>query len=332
MWLIVSSLSPHDLHLLLFAYYWFSLWYYWSLWRYSELLLEDIQFLSWGFPFLAVSRSSCVWFCQFVIYYIILIAVLFFASFSHKCKLVIFHMESEWQQVSSDLQDSSQYFSRSQQCWIVTILLLISNASSFFSKPFRTVPSAPTTIGITITRIFHRLFSSLARSRYLSLFLFSFILTLWPVGTAVSTRQQVIVIIIIANFLHHLNWWSFIGVWVIVSLLISPELLLLLLFFFFFSLLLLLLLFYFFESFSHRCQLMVFHWSLSDSKSPQVYRTYHSILVDLNNAVVWRVSNCPLICKSSCSFIHPLGIVPRIPIAKYSWHSSHKELTCFTSK
>ena len=35
---------------------------------------------------------------------------------------------------------------------------------------------------------------------------------------------------------------------------------------------------------------MVFHWSLSDSKSPQVSRTLHSILAVLNNVVVWMVS------------------------------------------
>ena len=37
--------------------------------------------------------------------------------------------------------------------------------------------------------------------------------------------------------------------------------------------------------------LMVFHWSLSDSKSPQVFRTLLCILADLNNAVVWPVSH-----------------------------------------
>ena len=44
------------------------------------------------------------------------------------------------------------------------------------------------------------------------------------------------------------------------------------------------------ESFSGQCILMVFHWSLSDSKSPQVSRTLLSILTVLNNAVVWLVS------------------------------------------
>ena len=38
---------------------------------------------------------------------------------------------------------------------------------------------------------------------------------------------------------------------------------------------------------------MVFHWSLSDSKSPQVSRTLLSILAVLNNAVIWMVSTRP---------------------------------------
>ena len=32
---------------------------------------------------------------------------------------------------------------------------------------------------------------------------------------------------------------------------------------------------------------MVFHWSLSDSKSPQVSRTLIRILANLNNDVIW---------------------------------------------
>ena len=42
--------------------------------------------------------------------------------------------------------------------------------------------------------------------------------------------------------------------------------------------------------FSHQLTLMVFDWSLSDSKSPQVSRTLLSILSVLNNVVVWVVS------------------------------------------
>ena len=34
---------------------------------------------------------------------------------------------------------------------------------------------------------------------------------------------------------------------------------------------------------------MVFHWSLNDSKSPQVSRTLLCVLANLNNVVVWMV-------------------------------------------
>ena len=66
---------------------------------------------------------------------------------------------------------------------------------------------------------------------------------------------------------------------------------------------------------------MLFHWSLSDSKSPQVSWTLLSILadfflflVDLNNTVVWMVSTRPVISKSSSPCINPLVTVPRAPI------------------
>ena len=59
---------------------------------------------------------------------------------------------------------------------------------------------------------------------------------------------------------------------------------------------------------------MVFHWSLSDRKSPQVSRTLLSILADLSNAVVWIVFIHPVISMSSSYFINPLVTVPRAPI------------------
>ena len=55
---------------------------------------------------------------------------------------------------------------------------------------------------------------------------------------------------------------------------------------------------------------MVFRWSLSDSKSPQVSRTLLSILAALNNAVVWMVSIRPPTSKSSSPFSNPLVTVP----------------------
>ena len=59
---------------------------------------------------------------------------------------------------------------------------------------------------------------------------------------------------------------------------------------------------------------MVFGWSLSDSKPPQVSRTLLSILADLNIIVVWIFSTCPLISKSSCPFSNPSVTVPNTPI------------------
>ena len=59
---------------------------------------------------------------------------------------------------------------------------------------------------------------------------------------------------------------------------------------------------------------MVFHWSLRDSKSPQVSRTLLSILAVFNNDVVWMVSTRPPTSKSSSPFNHPLVNVPNAPI------------------
>ena len=59
---------------------------------------------------------------------------------------------------------------------------------------------------------------------------------------------------------------------------------------------------------------MVFYWSLSDSKSPQVSRTLLSILAVLNNAVIWMVSTRPPIFMSSNPFSNPLVTFPNRPI------------------
>ena len=59
---------------------------------------------------------------------------------------------------------------------------------------------------------------------------------------------------------------------------------------------------------------MVFLWSLSDSKSPQVSRTLLSILAFLNKVVVWMVSTHPPTSKSSSPFSNPLVTVPNTPI------------------
>ena len=48
---------------------------------------------------------------------------------------------------------------------------------------------------------------------------------------------------------------------------------------------------------------MVFHWRLSDSKSPHVSRTLLSTMANLNNAAVWMVPARLPIFKSSCLLV-----------------------------
>ena len=59
---------------------------------------------------------------------------------------------------------------------------------------------------------------------------------------------------------------------------------------------------------------MVFHWRLSDRKSPQVSRTLLSILAVFNNAIVWMVSTRLPTSKSFGPFKNPLLTVQKVPI------------------
>ena len=64
----------------------------------------------------------------------------------------------------------------------------------------------------------------------------------------------------------------------------------------------------------HQRYLVVFYWSLSDGKCPQVSRTLLSILVDLSNTVVWMVSIRPPISNSSNLLFKPSETVLSAPI------------------
>ena len=75
---------------------------------------------------------------------------------------------------------------------ILSTRFLISKSSSRCTNPLMTVPSALITIGITVTFMFHSFLSSLARSKYLSLFSLSFSFTLWTAGTSKSPIRQVL--------------------------------------------------------------------------------------------------------------------------------------------
>ena len=59
---------------------------------------------------------------------------------------------------------------------------------------------------------------------------------------------------------------------------------------------------------------MVFHWSLSESKTPQMTRTFLSILAVLNNAVVWMVSTRSPPFNSLSPFNNPLVTVIKVPV------------------
>ena len=77
---------------------------------------------------------------------------------------------------------------------------------------------------------------------------------------------------------------------------------------------------------------MVFHWSLSDSKSPQISRILLRILAVLSNAVIWIVFHRPPTSKSSRPFNNPLVIVPKAritigPIVTLIFHSFFNSLT-----
>ena len=75
---------------------------------------------------------------------------------------------------------------------MVSVRRAISNSSSFLPNILGIVLSSPKTTGITVTFMFHNIFSSHATSKYLSPFLFSVIFTLCFVGTVKSTIQLVL--------------------------------------------------------------------------------------------------------------------------------------------
>ena len=69
-------------------------------------------------------------------------------------------LEIKWQQVSSSLQDSSQYSGCFQYAviWMVSTRPPTSKSSRPFNNPLIIVPKAPITIGKIVTFIFHSFF------------------------------------------------------------------------------------------------------------------------------------------------------------------------------
>ena len=75
-------------------------------------------------------------------------------------------------------------------CKRIVVSWLYNTCTS--TKHLVTVPSEPSTIGITVTFMFYIFFIAVARSSYLSLFSRSFSFTLWSGGRAKSMNWQVL--------------------------------------------------------------------------------------------------------------------------------------------
>ena len=184
---------------------------------------------------------------------------------------------------------------------------LISKSSSPCTNPLVTVTSAPFTI-IIVSFMFHSffvfffcfVFSVLSQELGVYFyFLFSSIL--------LSSQLERQIPLFSKFFFFFLFFFFFF--WLTITRSGSLEV-------FIFNLL-----FSSFETFSHQHQLMVFHWSLRDNKTPKVSKTLLSILADLNNAVVWMVTTRALISNSSRPFTNPLVTVTER--TNYNWYHRH---------
>ena len=76
-----------------------------------------------------------------------------------------FSLESKWQQVSSDVQDSSEYSGQSQLGYNLDSFVS-SIDFQILSKLMGNVQSTPSTIGINLSPLFPCIFTFLARSKY----------------------------------------------------------------------------------------------------------------------------------------------------------------------
>ena len=70
---------------------------------------------------------------------------------------------------------------------------MISISSCYSSNPFGTVPNASNTLGLIVTFVFSDYFNFRGRSKYLSIFLLSFVFTLWATGTEKSFGRRVLI-------------------------------------------------------------------------------------------------------------------------------------------
>ena len=140
-------------------------------------------------------------------------------------------LEFEWQQVPQVTRTLLSILTDLENAvvWIVSTRPFISKSSHPCTNPIVTVLSARIPIGITVAFMFHSVFSSLARSMYLSLL--SLFKTFHPMicrdrKVHYSAGSLFCWLIIYSSRVFHISisWWFFTGVWVTASLLKSPEL------------------------------------------------------------------------------------------------------------
>ena len=108
-----------------------------------------------------------------LLYIYIYIYILLLASFSHRRKLIIFHWSlsnCKSPQVSRILLSIQADLNNAYFQW--SPLVPLSTSCNPLIKLLGIILSAPITIGIIVTFMFHSFFSSLARSTYLSQFIF----------------------------------------------------------------------------------------------------------------------------------------------------------------
>ena len=118
-------------------------------------------------------------------------------------------LESEWQQVSLGLQNSSRILDNlNVGVWVFLILPLISSSSSHFYKLLGTDPSIPTRIAISVTPMFHIFLVFWQEPSICPSFHF-FIFTLWSPSMVKSMRWQVPFLLLInyrTGLLTRIRW------------------------------------------------------------------------------------------------------------------------------
>ena len=124
--------------------------------------------------------------------------------------LQVFHTSSNWWFFIHVLETaiSRSFLRMLVVVWMVLILPLISCSSSVFSSFLRNLSMVATTIGITVTFIFHNLYCSQARSRYMSVFSLTFIFNLWSAWMAKSMSWSIL-FFLLSGCLAGIGWAIF---------------------------------------------------------------------------------------------------------------------------